>query len=199
MEQIQQKKSNKKRIIIFSVVALVLAWFAVQFYHLLTYEETDNAQIEGDIVPIRTSVPGYISTVNFIDNQPVRKGQVLILIDDRDLRAKVLQAEAALENAKAARLQTGSNIAASATSVNATQFSAEAIQQNIEVAKARLWKATADYARVKNWSTCKALPLSKWMPPKPNGAWPSPSWNWRKSNFSRRKNKPAFLPSRHKA
>jgi membrane fusion protein (multidrug efflux system) len=149
MEQIQQKKSNKKRIIIFSVVALVLAWFGVQFYHLLTYEETDNAQIEGDIVPIRTSVPGYISTVNFIDNQPVRKGQVLILIDDRDLRAKVQQAEAALENAKAARLQTGSNIAASATSVNATQFSAEAIQQNIEVAKARLWKATADYARVK--------------------------------------------------
>jgi len=153
MENIQQagkpKKKDLKKIIIYSVVAGVLAWFGVQFYHLLTYEETDNAQIEGDIVPIRTSVPGYIATVNFLDNQPVRKGQVLLQIDDRDLRAKVLQAEAALENARATRLQTGSNHAASTTGVNATQFSADAMQQNIEVAKAKLWKAEADYARIK--------------------------------------------------
>jgi membrane fusion protein (multidrug efflux system) len=131
MEQTDKpKKKNLKKIIIFSSVAIVLAWFGVQFYHLLTYEETDNAQIEGDIVPIRTSVAGYIANVNFLDNQPVH-------------------AEAALENAKAARLQTGSNLAASTTGVNATQFSADAMQQNIEVAKAKLWKAEADYARVK--------------------------------------------------
>jgi len=138
-----------KKIIILSVVALVVAWFGVQFYHILSYEETDNAQIEGDIVPIRTSVPGYIQTVNFQENQPVHKGQVLIQIDDRDLRAKVLEADAAVENAKAARLQIGSNISASATGVSATQFSADAMQQNIEVAKARLWKADADYERTK--------------------------------------------------
>lgn len=138
-----------KKIIIYSVIALVLGWFAVQFYHLLKYEETDNAQIEGDIVPIRTSVPGYIANVNFLDNQPVRKGQVLIQIDDRDLRAKVQQADAALENARAARLQTGPNIAASATGITATQFSADAMQQNIEVARAKLWKADADYERIK--------------------------------------------------
>jgi len=153
MEQLplaeKPKKNKLKKIIIYSVVTLVLAWFGVQFYHILTYEETDNAQIEGDIVPIRTSVPGYIAAVNFLDNQRVRKGQVLIQIDDRDLRAKVQQAEAALENAKAARFQIGSNIAASATGVTATAFSAEAMQQNIEVAKAKLWKADADYARVK--------------------------------------------------
>src|ERR1700744_1845629 len=139
--QEKPQKNNRKKLIIVSVVTLVLAWFGVQFYHLLTYEETDNAQIEGDIVPIRTSVAGYIATVNFLDNQPVRKGQVLIQIDDRDLKAKVQQSEAALETAKAARLQTGSNLAASTTGINATQFPAAAMQQNIEVAKARLWKA----------------------------------------------------------
>ena len=157
MENIQQeakpKKSKLKKIIILSVVALVLAWFGVQFYHILTYEETDNAQIEGDIVPIRTSVSGYIQDVNFQENQPVQKGQVLIQIDDRDLRAKVLQAEAAVENAKAARLQIGSNISASATGVSATQFSQEAMQQNIEVARAKLWKAEADYDRIKKLVT----------------------------------------------
>jgi membrane fusion protein (multidrug efflux system) len=148
----QEAKPNKKKlkkIIIYSVVALVLAWFGFQFYHILTYEETDNAQVEGDIVPIRTSVPGYIKTVNFQENQRVHKGQVLLQIDDRDLRAKVLQAEAAVENAKAARLQIGSNISASATGISATQFSADAMQQNIEVAKAKLWKAEADYERTK--------------------------------------------------
>jgi len=153
MENIQQaeepKKKNFKKIIIYSAVAGVLVWFGVQFYHLLTYEETDNAQIEGDIVPIRTSVPGYIATVNFLDNQQVRKGQVLLQIDDRDLRAKVQQAQAALENARAARLQTGSSLAASTTGINATQFSADAMQQNIEVARAKLWKAEADYARIR--------------------------------------------------
>jgi membrane fusion protein (multidrug efflux system) len=137
-----------KKIIIYSVVAGVLAWFGVQFYHIFTYEETDNAQIEGDIIPIRTSVSGYIAAVNFLDNQQVHRGQVLLQIDPRDLRAKVQQAEAALENAKAARLQTGRNLAASTTGVNATQFSADAMQQNIEVARARLWKADADHARV---------------------------------------------------
>jgi len=153
MEQIQQtakpRKRNLKKILIYVVVAGVLAWFGVQFYHLLSFEETDNAQIEGDIVPIRASVPGYIATVNFLDNQPVKKGQVLLQIDDRDLRAKVHQSEAALENARAGRLQTVSNLAASTTGINATQFSAEAMQQNIEVAKAKLWKAEADYVRIK--------------------------------------------------
>jgi membrane fusion protein (multidrug efflux system) len=145
----KKKNSNLKKIIIGVTIFLVVGWFGMKFYHILSYEETDNAQIEGDIVPIRTSVPGYVKTIGFKDNDYVRKGQILLQIDDRDLKAKVLQAEAALENAKASQTQAGSNISASNVGVTATQISSDATRQNIEAATARLDKANADYERTK--------------------------------------------------
>jgi membrane fusion protein (multidrug efflux system) len=142
-------KKIRKKIIILSVVTLVVIWFGAKFYHILKYEETDNAQIEGDIVPVRTSVPGYIATVNFQDNDYVHKGQVLAVIDDRDLKSKVEEAKAALDNAIAARIQLNAVVNASSTGVTATAFSAQAMQQNIAAAKARLQKVNADYERTK--------------------------------------------------
>lgn len=53
-------KKIRKKIIILSVVTLVVIWFGAKFYHILKYEETDNAQIEGDIVPVRTVFPGIL-------------------------------------------------------------------------------------------------------------------------------------------
>ncbi|WP_431209910.1 HlyD family secretion protein [Puia sp. P3] len=188
-----------KKIIIYSVVAGVLAWFGVQFYHILTYEETDNAQIEGDIIPIRTSVSGYIATINFLDNQKVRKGQVLLQIDPRDLQARVLQAEAALENAKAARLQTGRNLAASTTGVNATQFSADAMQQNIEVARARLWKADADHARVSKLVSLQGATPQQMDAAEAERRVAQSLLELAEKQYQSSKNKPAFPLSRRKA
>ncbi|TNE37199.1 HlyD family secretion protein, partial [bacterium] len=65
------------------------------------YETTDDAQLDTDMSSVSARVPGYVAMVYFTDNQNVKKGDTLIVLDDRDLALKEEQAEAALENAKA--------------------------------------------------------------------------------------------------
>ncbi len=64
-------------------------------------ESTDDAYVQADIVPIAPQVSGYLTTVNVTDNQPVRKDDVLAVIDPRDYQAAVAQAEADVAEAKA--------------------------------------------------------------------------------------------------
>jgi membrane fusion protein (multidrug efflux system) len=56
---------------------------------------TDNAYVRGDITQISPKVPGYVVDVRVRDNQSVKAGDILFKIDDRDYRAKVLQAQSA--------------------------------------------------------------------------------------------------------
>ncbi|MCK0206716.1 HlyD family secretion protein [Starkeya koreensis] len=64
-------------------------------------ESTDDAYVEADIVPIAPQVSGYLTTVNVTDNQPVKKGEVLAVIDPRDYQAAVDQASADVAEARA--------------------------------------------------------------------------------------------------
>ena len=57
---------------------------------------TDNAYVRGDITQISPKVSGHIASVTVKDNQPVKAGDLLFQVDDRDFRARLLQAEAAL-------------------------------------------------------------------------------------------------------
>ena len=43
-------------------------------YNSWSHESTDDASIDGNIIPLRTSVTGYIEKVRFHDNQKVTKG-----------------------------------------------------------------------------------------------------------------------------
>jgi membrane fusion protein (multidrug efflux system) len=58
--------------------------------------ETDDAQVEGHIIPVLARVGGYVRTVNVGDNEEVRTDQILVEVDDRDLRARLARAEADL-------------------------------------------------------------------------------------------------------
>jgi len=62
---------------------------------------TDNAQVEGHIVPLLPRVSGFVAEVAVEENQQVKSGETLVRIDDRDLRAKLAQTEADLQNALA--------------------------------------------------------------------------------------------------
>jgi membrane fusion protein (multidrug efflux system) len=71
-------------------------------------ESTDDAYVKADSTIISPRVSGYITKVLVSDNQPVKAGQVLARIDDRDFRialdqahAEVVAAEAAVENINA--------------------------------------------------------------------------------------------------
>ncbi|MGB7045034.1 MAG: biotin/lipoyl-binding protein, partial [Methylocella sp.] len=57
-------------------------------------ETTDNAFLEADKVVVAPKVGGFVAQVFVADNQPVKAGQVLARIDDRDYRFAFLQSQA---------------------------------------------------------------------------------------------------------
>jgi membrane fusion protein (multidrug efflux system) len=138
------KKSKGKKIIFPVILGLVLvgalAFTAKEYFYGKTHEETDNAQIDADISPVVSRVSGYIKEIRFTDNQVVKAGDTLVVLDDRDFQIKLQQAEAALAVAK--------------QSVNVSQYAVleartgiATAQANIETAKVRVWKATEDFKR----------------------------------------------------
>jgi len=67
-------------------------WWTVGSY----FQGTDDAYVGGDVTPISPHIAGFIAEIAVVDNQRVEAGQLLIRLDDRDTRAGVAHAEAAL-------------------------------------------------------------------------------------------------------
>ena len=101
-ETSKEKKSSKKILmpIIGVVILLAAAYFA---YTKIAYarhnEDTENSQIEANIVPIAPRISGYVDAVFVKENQRVKKGDTILKLDDRDLKIRLQQA---IINAKSA-------------------------------------------------------------------------------------------------
>jgi membrane fusion protein (multidrug efflux system) len=98
-------KRTLRRILLGSVAAVVVAGAGVYgAYWLKTgryLESTDDAYVQADYTTIAPKVSGYIAEVHAEDNQPVKAGQILAKIDDRDFKTAVAQAQADVASAKA--------------------------------------------------------------------------------------------------
>lgn len=79
--------ANKKKNLIFGIggLAVLIALYFV--YEHLMYVKTDNAQIEAPTVILASKVTGYIQEVNVSEGQRVKKGDVLVQIDNRDYQS----------------------------------------------------------------------------------------------------------------
>lgn len=154
-ETTQQTPAPKKRSKGFLIVliALLLAggWFAYsKITHAKHHEETDDAQVEANISPVIPRVGGYVKEVRVKDNQMVKKGDTLIILDDRDLALRVLQAEAGLATAQSNLGAAQANTNASRATIASTQAGVNIIDAQIETAKVNVWRATQDYNRYAN-------------------------------------------------
>ncbi|WP_454887547.1 HlyD family secretion protein [Sphingomonas oryzagri] len=90
-------------LIIAGVIVLIVAilWF-VHYWTRGRYEQaTNDAYVQADIVTIAPKVAGYVQQVLVDDNQQVRAGQPLAVIDPRDSRAKLEQAQAQVDQGRA--------------------------------------------------------------------------------------------------
>src|SRR5690242_12193983 len=123
-----------KRILMASAGTLVLAgagafgWYWFETGRFL--ESTNDAYVKADYTTIAPKVSGYIATVDVEDNQPVKAGQVLARIDDRDYqtalaqaRADVASAEADIRNIDAQLVEQQSVIAQAEAAIVADQAS----------------------------------------------------------------------------
>jgi membrane fusion protein, multidrug efflux system len=146
-----KKKSSKGFIIVLALLVIAGAWFGIsKWQHGKHHEETDDAQIEANISPVIPRVAGYVKEVRVKDNQLVKKGDTLLLLDDRDLTLRVLQAEAALVTAKSNLGAAESNTNAARASIASTHAGVSTIDAQIEAAKVNLMRASQDYDRYAN-------------------------------------------------
>jgi membrane fusion protein (multidrug efflux system) len=143
--------STKKKFIvpIVIVLGLALAFWAFQKWNYgRSHQSTDNAQVDGHIVPVLAKVGGYVKTVNVNENDHVNAGQLLVQLDDEDYRVRLQQAQADLAAAEATSGGGGFSGQAQSQVQSATGQRAT-LDAQIGAAKANADKADADLARAK--------------------------------------------------
>jgi len=122
------------------------------------YEGTDDAQVEGHIMPLSARINGQVLEVPFIEGQIVHAGDVLVSIDPEDYKIAVQQAQATLADALASAssshwnvpitsVAANSNLDSAKTAVSNAEAGVKAAGQNFEGAKADLARAEANAAK----------------------------------------------------
>lgn len=116
-----------------AVLAVAVAFGVVNYLRGLDFEETDDAFLEGKVIPVNARVGGHAVKVYVADNQLVKAGDVLLEIDSRDQSLALQKAKGALEAARA-------RAAAASKTLDYARVSSTS---GLEEAKARLERARA--------------------------------------------------------
>ncbi len=132
------RRLRPKRMIL-GLVALIALGFAAQWgWHWWTngrFEEaTDDAFLQADKVTVAPKVGGFVAESLVTDNQPVKAGDVIARIDDRDYQVALAQDEADLDKSKASLEGVASAL---------IQQQARIVEARADVANAR---ASLDFA-----------------------------------------------------
>lgn len=159
-EDFFRSRPHAGRYIVGAVLLLLVAGFFTWRY-LATYESTDDAQVDGHLMPLSARISGYVSKVNVDDNQLVRAGYVLVEIDPHDYQTAADQARASLAEAEATAQalnitvpitsqNTSSQTSAAAADVENENAGIKAAQQQFDAAQAQLAQAQANDVKAQN-------------------------------------------------
>jgi membrane fusion protein (multidrug efflux system) len=122
------------------VAAALIAAGIVWWLHARHFESTDDAFIDGYVTQVAPQVAGRVTQLQFVDNQHVAPGQLLVLIDPRDYQVKLDQAKAQRVNAEATLQQAKAQVAVQQANLDQTRA-------NVRVAEAENVQAQRDYER----------------------------------------------------
>jgi multidrug resistance efflux pump len=146
----EQERNNKLRILsiafgasiaVVGVLVILYAWQLPPFTSQI--QSTENAYVRGQVTFISPQVNGYLTSVEVLDYQPVKQGDLLMTIDDRIYKQKVHQAQAQLAMKKAA-------LANNIQQRRSAQAVIERNQAALENARAQAVKSGLDLKRVEN-------------------------------------------------
>ena len=143
----QLKRQRIRQIIVSLIGVAILVWgiakIVCMFLDYKSNEKSDDAQVEQYISPVNMRASGYIKKIYFKEHQDVKKGDTLLVLDDREYRIRVMEAEAALKDAMA-----GANVVDA--SLQTTQTSATVYEASIAEIEIRLAKLEKDRQRYQN-------------------------------------------------
>lgn len=174
------KKKKKRAPMVLGTLVLIAAAVGVYLYiSSRGKEQTDDAQVEGHVANVAARVAGQVKRVLVEDNQQVKKGDVLVELDDADLAARfdsanadLLAAQASLHAAQAQLALTAKQIdanlavarggVAQATAVNgSTQAQIDQARADVLAAESRANLAHTELARTQKLTDGGAVPLAE--------------------------------------
>lgn len=125
------------------IVIILIVWGIYSLWESEFNEQTNDAQVQEYINPIISRADGFVTAVKFDENEVVKKGDTLIIIDNREYIIQIKQTEASIDRVKAEletlifKTQTFSN-------------KSNAAKAHIVAAKATLAKQQLDFDRYNN-------------------------------------------------
>lgn len=130
------------------IIGVFVVAFGIRYWrYAATHESTDDAYLTADVTQISPQVSGTIKQVLVDDNREVKKGDLLVILDDATYRASLAQAQANLDAAVAQAKGAGVNVALTTETSSAQVLQAQGglaqTESGIVGARADVTRATA--------------------------------------------------------
>jgi membrane fusion protein (multidrug efflux system) len=154
----RRARSKRLRLILFAVLILALIAAIPIYGYFSSRESTDDAQIDGHVVPISSRINGTVLSVLVDDNQVVIAGQELTRLDPTDYKvqfdqsqadvsASMAQVDAAKVSVPLTQINTASQIRTTDAQVVEARAGVTSAQRQVDVATARLASARAQLSQ----------------------------------------------------
>ncbi|MGB9146755.1 MAG: HlyD family secretion protein [Acidobacteriaceae bacterium] len=155
-----QRSRPRRRFIIIGVVAILVVGALLWWWHSTYYEDTDDAQVDGNLVQISSRIVGHVEDVYVQQNQYVNAGDKLVEIDPSDYETALQQAEANLESAEASyeaarvnvpviHVNTGTNLNNAGIDVASASESVTEAENQLRADEARVVQNQANYEKAR--------------------------------------------------
>lgn len=118
-------------------------WALWYTYRILRFEETNNAQVEEYISPISSRVMGYVEAVKVLENQEVRVGDTILIVESIEYDLESKKNEALLNKAEA-------ELKIAKKQIDIKEQKMKQMCSQLEISKFRLYNSDLEFTRVKN-------------------------------------------------
>ncbi len=141
------KRAKLLRILALVVVTVAILWGLWYFLTQAGRVHTDNAYVGADSAQVTALIAGPVKEVRVSGTQAVKKGDILVILDDADQRIAVADAEAALRLARQRYGQADANADAARARVTARGADIAQARARLRDANATVERARAELAR----------------------------------------------------
>jgi membrane fusion protein (multidrug efflux system) len=164
-EQAPPKNNSRRKLIAIVVVVVLILMAGLWYWHSTYSEDTDDAQVDGNLYQVSSRVTGQVINVDVQEEQFVHQGDPIAEIDPKDYQVALEQAQADLANSQAQYEQasvnvpitgvqvsttlatSGSDVLGSRASVEQAEAQAQAAVAHVQSAKASALKSQLDVDR----------------------------------------------------
>jgi membrane fusion protein (multidrug efflux system) len=168
IEEESPEKKSRRKLIIIAVVVLLAIGAALFYWHSTFTEDTDDAQVDGDLYQVSARVAGQVVKVYVEDNQAVKAGDLIAEIDPKDFQVALEQSQANLASAEAAAIQANVNVpiisTTSSTSISTTSSDVQGTQAAVAQAQKQVLAAGARVDQAKANAVKSDLDVERYKP-----------------------------------